>query len=61
MDPRVMKIGTVRSPSVEEDASHKGKKEGNGESWPVAAVVEVANDEWRHGRTLIRALGSATH
>ena len=48
-------------PSVEEDASDKGKKEGNGESWPVAAVVEVANDEWRHGRTLIRALGGATH
>jgi hypothetical protein len=47
--------------SVEDDATDKGQKEGNGESWPMAVVVEVADDERRHGRTLTRAYGSTTH
>jgi hypothetical protein len=48
-------------PSVKGDAPDKGRKEGKGESWPVATVVEVADDERRHGTTLTRANCSATH
>jgi hypothetical protein len=47
-------------PSVEGDAPDKGQKEGNGESRPVAVVVDIADDERRHGRTLTRAHGGAT-